>query len=111
MVMPEVADAQLCRDLSRGGDWRCDPVSSPVDPGSLFFFTRLKAANDTTVQHRWYRGAALVQAVDLRIRANPSNGYRTFSRNNVNAQTAGDWRVELRAADGALLHEIRFVVQ
>lgn len=111
LVTPEVADAQLCRDLSRVGDWQCDPVSSPVDPGSLFFYTRLKAANDTTVQHRWYRGAALVQSVDLRIRANRSNGYRTFSRNTVSAQTAGDWRVELKAQDGALLHEVRFVVR
>jgi len=25
--------------------------------------------------------------------------------------TAGDWRVEVRSADGALLHEERFVVK
>jgi hypothetical protein len=106
-----VADAQLCRDLSRGGDWRCDPAVSPVDPGTLFFYTRLKATSDTTVHHRWYRGDRLVQAVELRIRANPSNGYRTYSRNTVTAQAAGDWRIELTAGNGALLHEVRFVVR
>ena len=106
-----MADAQLCRDLSRSGDWRCDPAGSPVDPGTLFFYTRLKAASDTTVRHRWYRGERLIQAIELRVRANPGNGYRTFSRNTVNAQAAGDWRVELTAADGAVLHEVRFVVR
>ena len=114
---PTVADAHLCRDLStsesRGlpGDWRCDPASRPVDPGSLFFYTRLKSANDTTVQHRWYRGDRLYQVVELRIRANLSSGYRTYSRNTVNTRSAGDWRVELRTKDGTLLHEERFIVR
>jgi len=108
---PIVAEAEVCRTLSTGGDWRCDPASSPVDPGTLFFYTRLKSATDTTVQHRWYRGDRLHQAVALQIRANQSNGFRTFSRQTVNAQTVGDWRVELRDATGNVLHERRIVVR
>ena len=111
LVAPAVAEAQLCRNLSRSGDWRCDPAGNPVDPGTLFFYTRLKVTSDTTVHHRWYRGDRLAQAVDLRIRANPGSGYRTYSRNTVNPQTAGEWRVELTAANGTLLHEVRFVVR
>ncbi len=110
LVTPAVVEAQLCRGLSRVGTWRCEPASSPVDPGRLFFFTRLKAASNTTVHHRWYRGDRLVQTVDLRIQASASNGFRTYSQNTVNAGT-GDWRVELTAANGAVLHELRFVVR
>jgi Protein of unknown function (DUF2914)/Tetratricopeptide repeat len=110
LVTPAVVEAQLCRGLSRGGTWRCEPASSPVDPGRLFFFTRLKAASNTTVHHRWYRGDRLVQTIDLRIQASTSNGFRTYSQNTVNAGT-GDWRVELTAANGAVLHELRFVVR
>ena len=110
LITPAVVEAQLCRDLSRGGTWRCEPASSPVDPGRLFFFTRLKAASNTTVHHRWYRGDRLVQTVNLRIQASASNGFRTYSQNTVNAG-AGDWRVELTAANGAVLHELRFVVR
>ncbi len=108
---PTVVDAQLCRRLSRTGAWSCEPAGSPVDPGPLFFYTRLSADRDTIVRHRWYRGDRLAQAVELRVRANPGSGYRTYSRNTVTAQTAGDWRVELTAEDGALLHEVRFVVR
>jgi hypothetical protein len=112
-----VADAHLCRGLSIGGsrgapsDWQCDPVSLPVSQGSLFFYTRVKSENDTTVQHRWYRGDRLQQVIELRILANPTSGYRTYSRSAVDNRSAGDWHVELRTKDGILLHEEHFVVR
>jgi hypothetical protein len=114
---PGVADAQICRDLStaasRGssGDWRCDRPSLPVAPGLLFFYTRVKSATDTTIQHRWYWGDQLRQVVELQVRASPTEGYRTFSRNTIDTLSGGDWRVELRTKDGILLHEERFVVR
>jgi hypothetical protein len=111
---PTVADAQLCRDLSRRGargDWQCDHPRLPADPGSLFFYTRIRSAGDTTVQHRWYRGNQLRKTVELRVRANTTDGYRTYSRNTVDHQSAGDWRAEVRTSDGILLHEERFVVR
>jgi hypothetical protein len=112
-----VADAQLCRGLSTSGPrsvsagWQCDRASLPVDPGSLFFYTRVRSASDITVQHRWYRGDQLRKVVELRIRANPTDGYRTYSRNTVDQQSGGDWKVELRTEDGVLLHEERFLVR
>jgi hypothetical protein len=108
---PLVATAQLCRDLSTGGDWHCVPPSLPVGPGSVFFYTRLKSPTVTTIQHRWYRDDRLRQVVELPIRANTTAGYRTYSRQTVDNKGAGDWRVELRTKDGVLLHEERFVVR
>jgi hypothetical protein len=109
---PTVVNARLCSNLSTGArDWRCDPAGSAVNPGSLFFYTRLRAARDTTVLHRWYRGDRLQQAVELRVQANPASGYRTYSRRTMTAESAGDWRVELRTRDGTLLHEERFTVR
>jgi hypothetical protein len=110
---PIVVDVQLCKDGRTGGPiaggWRCDPASSPVAPGRLLFYTRLKSPAATTVEHRWYRGDRLRQSVDLAIRPNPGSGYRTYSRNTV--WEPGDWRVELRTRDGALLHQERFTVR
>ena len=97
-----MAEAQLCRRLSTS-DWRCDPVSSPVAPGRLFFYTRVKAAQDTTVEHRWYREDRLRQSAELRIRASPVSRYRTYTRQTVTAENAGNWRVELRTKEGSLL--------
>ena len=105
-----IAEAHLCRRLSTS-DWRCEQASSPVTPGLLFFYTRVKAANNTTVEHRWYRDDRLRQSVELRIQASPGSGYRTYTRQTVSAENAGNWRVEVRTKDGSLLHEERFVVR
>jgi hypothetical protein len=104
-----VATAQLCRTFSTsGGNWRCDPVDHSTAPGPMAFYTRVRSPRDTTVVHRWYRGSTLRQSVMLRIRANATEGYRTYSRQTVND---GDWRVEVRSADGHLLLEQRLAVR
>jgi hypothetical protein len=104
-----VATAQLCRTLSTGGsNWRCDPVGDAVAPGLMVFYTRIRSPRDTAVVHRWYHGGTLRQSVTLTIQANATEGYRTYSRQTVNE---GDWRLEVRSADGNLLHEQRFAVQ
>ena len=77
----------------------------------FIFYTRVKSARDTTVQHRWLMNGKLLRTVNLRVGANPGAGYRTYSRNTVIAERRGNWTIELRDADGALLHEERVVVQ
>jgi hypothetical protein len=107
-----IAEAQLCQPLSTdGANWRCDRVDGTVSPGAVSFYTRLRSPRDTTVEHRWYRGGRLQQAVKLDVRANQGSGYRTYSRSTIYDQQDGEWRVELVAADGALLHQERFVVR
>jgi Protein of unknown function (DUF2914)/Tetratricopeptide repeat len=109
-VIVTIAEAHLCRRLSTR-DWRCDQISSPVTPGSLFFYTRVHVSNPTIIEHRWYRDERLSQSVELRIQASPGSGYRTYSRRTVSAENAGNWRVEVRTKDGSVLHEERFVVR
>jgi hypothetical protein len=107
-----VAIAQLCRTLSTGGrEWRCVPAASSLEPGALFFYTRLRSPRPMAVQHRWYQGDRVQKVVDLSIGANSREGYRTYSRHTVGARNAGDWRVELVTRDGTLLHEERFVIR
>ncbi len=103
---PTVDEASLCSELSRR-DWRCSPASRPVDSGELFFYTRIKSPSNVTVEHRWYRNDHLERNVPLRIQENQRSGFRTFSRTVVKP---GDWRVELRTRDGAVLHKEAFVV-
>lgn len=105
-----VMEARLCRRLSTS-NWRCDPAESPMAPGLLFLYTRVDAATTTTIEHRWYREDRLRQSVELRIRPSPGSGYRTYSRRTVTAENAGNWRVEVRTADGSLLHEEQFIVR
>ncbi len=106
-VHPVVVRASLCGELD---DWSCDPADRPVPQGPLFFYTQIKAASATTVQHRWYQNNRLLQTVKLRVQPNRTDGYRTYSRNVMTTDSAGNWRIELRGEDGALLHEERFTV-
>jgi hypothetical protein len=104
-----VATAEVCRTFSTsGGNWRCEPVGDTAAPGPMVFYTRIRSPRDAAVVHRWYHGGSLRQAVTLTIRANATEGYRTYSRQTVDR---GDWRLEIRSADGNLLHEQRFAVQ
>ena len=61
------------------------------------------------MRHRWYQNDRLHQSVELQVQPNPS-GYRTYSRSIMNSDSEGSWRIEIRTADGALLHEERFTV-
>jgi hypothetical protein len=108
-----VLNARLCSALDKQGspDWQCTPASGDLQPGTYIFYTRLLTNVDTTVEHRWYCGDRVHQVMRLRVTASPGNGYRTFSGNTVGAERTGDWKVELRAADGSVLHEERFVVR
>jgi hypothetical protein len=109
-VVPTLVSAQLCRSIQTAGEWRCTPANGEVAPGTVVFYTRLKAPADTAVEHRWYRGDRLQQKMTLRIRANPGAGYRTYSRATVGAGLTGAWKVELRAMNGTVLHEEHFTV-
>jgi hypothetical protein len=105
-----VATAQLCGTFSTSGaSWRCDPAADPVPPGPLVLYTRVRSPRDAVVVHRWYRGDTLRQSVTLAIRANATEGYRTYSRQTVDG--GADWRVEVSDENGGLLHERRFAVR
>ena len=108
-----VLKAQLCRALDRRGspDWQCTTANGDLHPGTYSFYTRLMANEATTVEHRWFLGGRVHQVMRLRIPPSAGSGYRTFSSNTVSPERTGNWRVELRAADGSLLHEERFVVR
>lgn len=106
--MPTVVTAQLCTALRV---WRCDAADTHVPPGPMIFYTQVKSATATTIEHRWYQGDRLRLAVQLRIQPNPGAGYRTYSRHIISSARAGDWRVELRSADGTVLDEERFTVR
>jgi len=79
-----------------------------VAPGPIVLYTRVRSPRDGLIIHRWFRGDTLRKSAQLKIGANAAEGYRTFSRETVDQ---GDWRVEVRTADGDLLHEQRLAVR
>ena len=97
----------MCSSLSRS-DWQCSRVSRQADAGQLYFYTRVKSASPTIIEHRWFWNGKLYRAVKLRIQPNERSGFRTYSRTAVGK---GEWRVEARMPGGAVLHDESFVVR
>ncbi len=108
-----VLNAQLCSARAKRGspDWQCTSAGDDGPPGRYTFYTRLLVTAGTTVQHRWYFNGRLHQTMRLRVAENPGTGYRTFSATTVSPERAGEWMVQLRAADGTVLDEKRFRVR
>ena len=77
----------------------------------LTFYNRLSARAATTIEHRWYYGGRLHQTMRLAVPATQGAGYRTYSRNTVPPERAGEWKVELRTSDGRVLREERFMIR
>ena len=103
-----VVTATVCTSLSTGAAWRCTAAGDTTAPGRLSYYTRVASRGGLRVRHRWYQGDRLRQDVALSISANAVDGYRTFSRQTV---APGEWRVEMRDDNGALLDAARFVVR
>jgi hypothetical protein len=108
-----VLNAQLCSTLEKRGspDWQCAAAGGDLQPGTYSFYTRVGTNAETTVEHRWYRDDRVHQVVRLRIAANATSGYRTFSSTTISRERTGSWRVEVRDANGSLLQEERFAVR
>ena len=107
-----VTDARLCSSLTRTRNpWACAAVTSPVAGGPVYYYTRVRASRDMTIRHRWTLDGRVVQDVRLRIRANPAEGFRTFSRQTVSGLGAGTWVATLLGPDGERLDEKTFEVR
>src|SRR5262249_48020776 len=102
-----VVTAQLCRNFSTQ-TWRCDPVGDSTRPGPIVFYTRVRSPRAGVVVHRWYQGDTHRKSAQLRLGVSAVEGYRTYSRQTVDR---GEWRVELRSADGELLQQRHLVVR
>jgi hypothetical protein len=105
-----VVTAEVCRNLTHSGGWRCTPVSADADTRVAFYYTRIATPRNAVVHHRWSRDGAVVRTVDLRVGANNVEGYRTFSRQTMTARDAGSWEVALVTGEGAVLHTQTFEV-
>jgi len=101
--------AQLCRNFSAGGNWRCDPADQSVAPGPIVLYTRVKSPHEAVLIHRWYQGDTLRKTARLTVGANTTDGYRTYSRQTV--RSGEDWRVEVRNTAGDVLYEQRVSVR
>jgi hypothetical protein len=81
----------------------------PADIYRVFCFTRIAGAKDTmSIKHVWYRSDTLIAERRLPVRSSP---WRTWSAQVMREEWQGEWRVEVRTADGALIAAKRVLLK
>jgi len=81
-------------------------LSSATDK-NLYCFIRTvaPAGTDSQIKHLWYKGDEKVGEFSLPVKG---ERWRTYSKKSIPKGWAGDWRVEVVAADGTLLKTVKF---
>lgn len=107
-VPPSISvDGRLCTTLARSGSvWRCEAAANPTTADALYYYSRVRSSRDVVVRHRWSHDGEVVRTVPLEVRANPGDGFRTFSRQTL-AGRSGNWEVALLAPDGTVVETLR----
>ncbi len=80
----------------------------PANVERLYAWTRVQGAErETSVHHVWIHGDVERADIELRIGDSP---WRTWSNKAIMPEWTGEWRVEVRDANGNVLETIRFTV-
>ena len=102
-------EATLCKDIAN---------REPVDETSMFkiadgqvvTYSKVTGGAESEIHHVYFKGDMQYDDITLPIGGSP---WRTYSRKTLRPDTgmAGEWRVEIRDADGAVLKTLNFTVE
>jgi hypothetical protein len=82
--------------------------SFPGDIKKIFCFTDIReAGSDTFITHEWYYKDELKATVKLKV---AGTQWRTWSSKGIDKNWTGEWRVEIKDANGNLLSRITFII-
>lgn len=81
--------------------------SFPKATERLFCFSRVVDAENTEIEHVWYKGDVEQARVKLKIGGSP---WRTHSSKLLGVDGAGDWRCDV-VQDGNVLKSVAFKVE
>jgi len=77
--------------------------------GTVYAWTKVTGpAGGGEIHHVWFKGDEQMGDVTLKIGGSP---WRTFSKKSLGDKAAGDWRVEVRDSNGAVLETLKFAVK
>jgi hypothetical protein len=83
-------------------------MTFPANVERVYAWTRIRGAEgQTMIHHVWTHDGVERADLELSIGGSP---WRTWSNKAIPPEWAGDWRVEVRDANGRVLETIRFSV-
>ena len=81
--------------------------SFPKGTAKLYCFSKITGADNSEVEHVWYKGDAEQGRVKLKVGGSP---WRTFSSKTLGPDASGDWRCDV-VQDGKVLQSVKFKVE
>ena len=102
-------EAKVCKNLQNR-----EPVdvtdSFKVSDGQVITYSKVTGAAGSEIHHVYFLGDKQVDDIKLKIGGSP---WRTNSKKTLRADTGivGDWRVEVRDANGSVLETLKFKVE
>jgi len=81
--------------------------SFPKGTEKLYCFSKVTGAENSEIEHVWYKGDAEQGRVKLKIGGSP---WRTYSSKTLGAEGSGDWRCDV-VQDGKVLQSVKFKVE
>ena len=77
--------------------------------GTVYAWTKVVGPKEGgELHHVWFKGDDQMGDVTLKIGGSP---WRTYSKKTLGDKSQGDWRVEVRDANGAVLETLKFSVK
>lgn len=102
-------EAKLCKNLQNR-----EPVdltdTFKIADGQVITFSRVTGGAGSEIHHVYFLGDKQLDDITLKVKTSP---FRTNSRKTLrpDAGMVGDWRVEVRDANGAVLETLKFKVE
>lgn len=102
-------EAKLCKNLQNR-----EPVdltdTFKIADGQVITFSRVTGGAGSEIHHVYFLGDKQLDDITLKVKTSP---FRTNSRKTLRADAGmvGDWRVEVRDANGAVLETLKFKVE
>jgi hypothetical protein len=81
--------------------------SFPATTKTLWCFSRVSGAENTQVEHVWYKDSTEVARVALKVGGSP---WRVYSSKNLGETPSGNWRCDV-VQDGKVLQSVSFKVE
>jgi len=81
--------------------------SFPKGTEKLYCFSKITGAENSEVEHVWYKGDAEQGRVKLKVGGSP---WRTYSSKTLGTEGSGDWRCDV-VQDGKVLQSVKFKVE
>lgn len=101
-------EGKTCKTLSNR---ECQDAAESFESadGVIYAWTRVTGPKDGgEIHHVWFKGDEQVGDVALKVGGSP---WRTYSKKTLGDKAAGDWRVEVRDSNGAVLETLKFTVK